>query len=72
MTTYQDAIAVIVIGIRTDGIVEGGGEIIITYQEITKSNNACIFVKDRWAGRLVGLYFSILKSWVWMSPAGTL
>lgn len=25
MTTYQDAIAVIVIGIRTDGIVEGGG-----------------------------------------------
>lgn len=24
MTTYQDAIAVIVIGIRTDGIVEGG------------------------------------------------
>lgn len=23
MTTYQDAIAVIVIGIRTDGIVEG-------------------------------------------------
>lgn len=26
MTTYQDAIAVIVIGIRTDGIVEGGGE----------------------------------------------
>lgn len=26
MTTYQDAIAVIVIGIRTDGIVEGGGK----------------------------------------------